>query len=92
VVSEPSRLVASLRVVDGKPSFAVSFRRLLLAHELDYVIQASQDLRTWAEVKADAEEQSLNPDGTLTSTLRFTPVEHSSALSYRLRVSRKPVP
>ena len=90
--SAPPRLAASLRTVDGRPFLAVSFRRLLLAHELNYTLEASPDLKTWSVVNGEADEPVLNADGTLTTTLRVAPLENSHALFLRLLVSRTPVP
>ncbi|MFO1500399.1 MAG: serine hydrolase [Verrucomicrobiota bacterium] len=47
-------------------SLIVSFRRLLLAHELDYQLEASGDFQAWSPAGGQETETSLNADGTIT--------------------------
>ena len=67
------------------------FRRLLLAHEVDYAVEVSEDLITWHARTESAGDPTLNPDGSLTATLRDTvPLGSASARFLRLSVSRLP--
>src|ERR1035437_2400007 len=89
VPNEPPKLVASVSASDGGPSLVVSFRRLLLAYELDYSVEASEDLHTWSPVTGEADEPSLNADGTVTASVHAGSPADASARFFRLRVARK---
>jgi hypothetical protein len=52
-----------VQVQDGKSSWVLSFRRLLLEYEVEYSIEASADLRTWSPAKGEFGESLLNSDG-----------------------------
>lgn len=89
--STPLAIFASAESSD--PRLAIRFRRLLLAHEVEYALEISHDLKAWAPVDgAVGEESSLNPDGTLTATVRLTPTEAPAGRFFRLRVTRRSVP
>lgn len=60
----------------------MSFRRLLLTHEVDYVPETSQNLKTWSIVKSDVKESSLNPDSPLIATLCVESIENSGVLVF----------
>jgi CubicO group peptidase (beta-lactamase class C family) len=89
VPNEAPKLVASLSASDGGPSLVVSFRRLLLAYELDYNLEASPDLQSWSPVTGEVDEASLNADGTVTTSVHAGSPADSSSRFFRLRVSRK---
>jgi hypothetical protein len=81
--------VASVNASGSQPSLLVSFRRLLLAYELDYNLESSADFRTWSPVTGEVDEPSLNADGTITTSVHAESAADSSARFFRLRVSRK---
>jgi hypothetical protein len=89
VPNEAPKLVASLSASGGGPSLVVSFRRLLLAYELDYNLEASPDLQSWSPVTGEVDEASLNADGTVTTSVHAGSPADSSSRFFRLRVSRK---
>ena len=70
----------------------LTYPRLPLAHEVDYAMETSGDLRTWSPFTGQADEPSLNQDGTVTARVRVDPAsaQASDARFFRLRVSRKP--
>ncbi len=89
LANAPPRLIASLNTTDGSTSFVLTFRRLLLAHELDYGLESSADLQAWSPVTGAQSEPSLNADGTITVSVNAGSPADSSARFFRLRVSRK---
>jgi N-acyl-D-amino-acid deacylase len=89
VPNEAPKLVASVNASGSQPSLLVSFRRLLLAYELDYNLESSADFRTWSPVTGEVDEPSLNADGTITTSVHAESAADSSARFFRLRVSRK---
>ncbi len=50
--------------VNGQTYPALTFRRLLLAHEVDYTVEVSDDLITWNARTESAGEPALKTDGT----------------------------
>ncbi len=90
--SASAPLAISAPAESGGP-LAIRFRRLLLAHEVEYSPEISNDLQTWEPVDgALAEESSLNPDGTLTATVWLRQTREPAVRFFRLRVARRPVP
>jgi hypothetical protein len=87
--NEPSKLTASLSRAGGSTFLVLNFRRLLVAHELDYRVESSPDLQTWSPVTGQEAEPELNADGTITVSVNAGLFAHSSARFYRLRVARK---
>ena len=80
----------SFVTVEGQRYFALTFRRLMLGYELNYIVEASNDLATWSPVTEPVGPPRLNDDGTLTVTIRDTaPVNTASQRFLRLRVSRQ---
>lgn len=89
LATDPPKLAASVRTTDSSSSFVVHFRRLLLAHELDYRLESSTTLETWLPVSAEELDRTLNADGTITVTVKAGSLEDLAARFFRLRVSRK---
>ena len=80
----------SFVTVDGQSYFALTFRRLLLGYELNYVVEASNDLLAWSPVTESVGSPQLNPDGTQTVTIRDSAPANATSQRYlRLRVSRQ---
>ena len=84
-------LTATLEAVDGQRTLTIGFRRLLLAHEVDYTIESSDDLATWSPLSGEFSEPTLNSDGTVTVHVRTAVAEATPARFFRLVVSRKKV-
>lgn len=89
LANDPSKLTASLLTTNGLPAFVLSFRRLLLAHELDYRLEASADLQAWSPVSGQESEPALNLDGTITVSVNVGLLANSPARFVRLRISTK---
>jgi hypothetical protein len=87
--SPAPRLTAAFDSEGTEPQFVVSFRRLLLAHEIDYTLESSDDLKSWSSVSAETSERTLNQDGTVTTQTRIGMTEAPRTRFFRLRVSRK---
>jgi CubicO group peptidase (beta-lactamase class C family) len=87
VASPQPRLDASLSHQNGQRSLRVAFRRLLLAHEINYTLEASADLINWASAGDRMYDVGLNPDGTVTSAISVAPQNNRF---FRLQFSRKP--
>jgi len=80
----------SFVTVEGQSYFALTFRRLLLGYELNYVVEASNDLLAWSPLTEPVGSPQLNPDGTHTVTIRDTAPANTTSHRYlRLRVSRQ---
>ncbi len=80
----------SFVTVDGQSYFALTFRRLILGYELNYVVEASDDLSTWSPLTEPVGSPQLNPDGTQTVAIRDSaPASATSHRYLRLRVSRQ---
>ena len=80
----------SFVTVEGQSYFALTFRRLLLGYELNYVVEASEDLATWSPLTEPVGAPQLNPDGTHTVTIRDSAPANATNQRYlRLRVSRQ---
>ena len=80
----------SFVTVEGQRYFALTFRRLMLGYELNYIVEASNDLATWSPVSEPVGQPRLNDDGTLTVTIRDqAPVSATAQRFLRLRVSRQ---
>jgi hypothetical protein len=89
VLNEAPKLTASLSMADGGTSLVLNFRRLLLAHELDYRVESSPDLQTWSPMTGQEAEPELHADGTIMASVHAGSPADSAARFFRLRVSRK---
>jgi hypothetical protein len=87
--SEPSRLSAAYERVGSELALRVSFRRLPIAQEVAYTLEASDDLRTWMPLSGEATATTLNGAGTVTAEARVLASETSARRFVRLRVSRQ---
>ena len=87
--NEPGSLNASLTASQGVTSLLVSYRRLFLAHELDYRLESTADLQSWSPATGQEAEPSLNADGTITVSVNVGSPAGPIAQFFRLRVSRK---
>jgi N-acyl-D-amino-acid deacylase len=86
-VLEPQIKVAP---IDGQNHLYVSFRRLLLEHEVDYRTEVSSDLLSWQSMGMATLAPVLNPDGTETVTYWDpAPVSGSRQRFVRLTVARR---
>ncbi len=80
----------SFVTVDGQSYYALTFHRLILGYEVDYVVEASSDLVSWSPLTDPVGMPLLNPDGTQTVTVRDTvPKSASHQRFLRLRISRQ---
>jgi hypothetical protein len=82
-------LQASVSTTNGSTSLLLSFRRLLLAHELEYRLESSADFQTWSLVVGEQSEPLLNADGTITVSMNAGSPAASSMRFFRLRISMK---
>lgn len=82
-------MTGSLRVVDGKTDVTVSFRRLLIAHEVSYNVEISEDLRNWHAAGEPVGTPQMNEDGTQTVSYRIKAPAFSGGPRYlRLRFEK----
>lgn len=88
--SDAPRLIASSRVPGGESGWLLTYRRLLLEHEVDYALEVSEDLETWTSFTGYAYEPGLNEDGTVTARINVTTTQNANTRFFRLRISRKP--
>ena len=80
----------SIVTVDGQAHFALTFRRPILGFEVDYAVEASDDLLTWTPVTDPVGSPQLNSDGTQTVTTRDRlPIARQPQRFLRLRVARQ---
>ena len=82
----------SLVSAEGRPYFALTFRRLILGYEVNYDAEVSNDLTTWSTLPGTnlVGEPLFNSDGTKTVTVRDSdPVAATTQRFLRLRVSRQ---
>ena len=83
-------IVASRVVVNGQSYLALSFHRLLLEHEVDYIVQTSADGIHWNDTAQSLGTSQLNADGTLTVTYRDDqPITGRRVGFLRLSVKRR---
>ncbi len=89
--ASPAQLPSgSVVTVEGQTYFALTFRRLILGYELDYTVEASDDLLTWSPITDELGSPQLNSDGTQTITIRDRlPIALQSQRFLRLRVARQ---
>ena len=74
-----------------RTSGGISFRRLLLGHELDYRVEVSSDLKNWSVLDHATSPQILNPDRSVQITVRPPPpAEPAGARFYRVHVTLSP--
>ena len=74
---------------DGTASFVLSLRRLLLAYEVDYWLEASAEVQTWSPVAGEEAEPALNGERTVTATVKVGCPADPHARFFRLRVARQ---
>lgn len=91
-LSPVPRLSARAHRLGDQTQWLLTYPRLLLAHEADYSVEASDDLQSWTAFAGEADEPALNPDGTVTAQIRVDPgtAPIANARFFRLRVTRKP--
>ena len=87
--SSASPFTAAVDYSNGQPKLTVRFRRLLLAHEVNYTLETSDDLNAWSAATGEAAEPILNSDGTVTAESWFDLQHEPAARFFRLRISRK---
>jgi hypothetical protein len=81
----------AIQTVNGQPYLGLTFRRLLLAHEVDYTVEVSSNLVNWLATTQQVGSAILNADGFQTVTYRDTePVFAQGARFMRLRITRLP--
>ena len=81
----------SVESVNNQSFITITFRRLLLAQEVAYQLELSQDLVHWRSGCQPVGDPSLNPDGTQTVTYRSdTPVPQTGNTYIRLSLARLP--
>jgi len=84
--SEPPRLAASL--VEGEtPTLSLTYRRLLLAHEVEYTLEDSADLTHWSPSVVERDDLGLNADGTVTA--RVAAKLSQPGRFFRLKLTRR---
>lgn len=90
--SEVPRLFVRANGFGDQTGWRLSYRRLLLAHEVDYAVETSSDLKVWTPFAGDEDEPVLNEDGTITAQIRVDSAgaQAADARFFRLRVTRKP--
>ena len=87
--AERGQPLATWVTVGGKRTFALTFRRRLLGHELNYSVEASGDLIRWSELSEMTGAPVLNPDGTQTVVIPDAgSVDEHSHRFLRLKVVR----
>lgn len=88
--SEPDlQLVSGDGGVGAAPG--ISFRRLMLGHELGYFVEVSSDLKTWSGLDASSSPQILNADGSVQVVVRDSQSAASTGTRfYRVRVMLSP--
>jgi N-acyl-D-amino-acid deacylase len=85
-----SLISAAIQTANGNDYLTIAFRRLLLANEVIYTIEVSDDLTQWRATGQIVGEPILNQDGTQTVTYRDETAVPSSADRFlRLRIARK---
>ena len=92
VASPAAPLTISRQDRRGGGFFAVGYRRLALAHEVEYSLEMSTDLVGWARVDNDEGESTVDADGTVSATVMVWPPDHSSGQFFRLRIVPRPLP
>jgi len=84
--SEPPRLAASL-VEGDSPTLSIAYRRLLLAHEVEYTLEDSADLTHWSPSVVEPDDLGLNADGTVTA--RVAAQLSQPGRFFRLKITRR---
>lgn len=86
----PARIPGHIRMTKEGGVALLSYRRLLLEHELDYVLESSPDLRIWSQLSSQqAEAPALNEDGTVTASVNLGSTSGAATRFVRLRITRK---
>ena len=85
------RPAAGLQTINGQTFLTLTFRRLLLAEEVAYIVEISEDLVHWRTAAQLVGNPVLNIDGTQTVTYRDDiPVSSTGYSFLRLSVQRQP--
>lgn len=81
-----------IQTLNGQPYLTLSFRRLLLAYEISYTVEVSDDLVHWRSTAQPVGNPTLGQDGFLTETYRDeTPIGYgTSARFLRVSIARLP--
>ncbi len=87
-LSAAAQLSARAQRLGDQTEWLLTYHRLLLAHEVDYSVETSDDLQSWTAFTGEADEPALNLDGTVATQIRVDPA--TNARFFRLRVTRKP--
>lgn len=84
------RPTPAIQSVGGTPYLTLTFRRLLLANEVEYGLDVSSDLVNWLPATQAMTGPVLNPDGTVTFTYRDSLASFAQTTRFmRLKVTRK---
>jgi N-acyl-D-amino-acid deacylase len=84
------RPTPAIQNLGGTPCFTMTFRRLLLANEVDYGLEVSSNLVDWLPATQLVTGPVLNPDGTLTFTWRDSVTLFAETTRFmRLKVTRQ---
>jgi len=83
---------SSVQLVNGQPYLTLTFQRLLLAHEVAYSVEVTDDLVHWRQTAQPVGNPSLTPEGYLRATFRDEAALGTATGSHflRLRISRLP--
>jgi N-acyl-D-amino-acid deacylase len=91
-VDRDRRPTPAVQTINGQPYLTLTFRRLLLAHEVGYAVEVSDDLANWRATAQPVGSPVLGDDGYLTATYRDeSPISNATAARYlRVRVTLLP--
>lgn len=88
--SPTNRPSFAMQMLDSVLYPTLTFRRLLLAHEADYLVEVSSDLVNWSATPHQVGTPRLNTDGTQTVTFRdAVPAYSETARCMRLKIARQ---
>ncbi|MFO1498685.1 MAG: serine hydrolase [Verrucomicrobiota bacterium] len=87
--SETPRISLRAKGAGDQNGPVLTYRRLLLAHEVDYAVETSDDLKTWSAFNGEPAEPLLNEDGTVTAQVPLNRATEQGTGFFRLRVTRK---
>ena len=89
-MSDGVHIMSFIQIIDGKRYLTLCFRRLLLTHEVSYLVEVSGDSVKWQPSTNLVGEPILNAGGTQTVTYRDDVPVNAGRRFMRLRVSRRP--
>src|SRR5262249_21259725 len=91
-VDRDRRPTAAVQTIIGQPYLTLKFRRLLLAHEVAYTVELSDDLANLRATAQPVGSPVLGDDGYLTTTYRDeSPISNATGARYlRVRVTLLP--